>query len=753
VRFFAALLFAFALYPAAVHARIVQPFRVLVFSKTAGFRHDSIPQGVALLQSLGTTNNFTVTATEDSTAFTESNLRQFRCVIFLSTTGDVLNDVQQTAFEDYVQHGGGFVGIHSASDTEYNWPWYGQLVGAYFKSHPAIQSATIKVNDHVHPSTRVLPKRWTRTDEWYVFNKNPRGSVHVLATLDENSYAPADRMGFDHPISWCHLFDGGRAWYTGAGHTQESYSEPEFRQHVLGGILWAAGIADGDAGATIDSNYQKVILDATPQNPMQLAVARDGRVFFIELGGRLKIWKPDTRAVVVAGMLAVDAIREDGLLGITLDPGFATNQWIYLFYSVPGVNEQHVSRFQMNGDTLDLASEKVVLTIPVNKTACCHSAGGLEFGPDGSLYIGVGDNTTPFESDGYAPIDERAGRAAFDAQKSSSNANDLRGKILRIHPESDGTYSIPSGNLFAPGIANTRPEIYVMGTRNPFRFSIDAETGFLYWGDVGPDAGADNDLRGPRGHDELNQARTPGNYGWPYFVANNKAYRDYDFATQLSGPAFIPDAPVNDSPNNTGLRELPAARPAWIWYSYSYPSAEFPETDQPGNPFRCAMAGPVYHFGSGEAGNNRLPRYYDKTLFVYDWARQFIKEVKLDDEGQILKINPFLPTFSFLRPIDMKIGPEGAIYMIEWGVNFFNGPEAKVIRIDYFGGNELVILQSAASLNGPFADEPTTLFDEATRTFSAPLNGEERFFRLRSTTARAITEVSRVGNELRIGVD
>jgi cytochrome c len=263
----------------------------------------------------------------------------------------------------------------------------------------------------------------------------------------------------------------------------------------------------------------------------------------------------------------------------------------------------------------------------------------------------------------------------------------------------------------------------------------------------------DNDLRGPRGHDEINQARSAGNYGWPHFVANNKAYRDYDFATQLSGPAFDPNAPINESPNNTGPRELPPARPAWIWYSYAYPSAEFPETDQPGNFFRCGMAGPVYRFNPTAAANNGLPSYYDKTLFIYDWARGFVKEIKLDEDGRILKINQFLPTFSFLRPIDMKLGPDGAIYMIEWGTDFGGGAGAKVIRIDYSGGNQLAVLQSAESLNGPFADHPTILFDEDARTFTAPLVGQERFFRLRSTTAHVIGDVARVGSGLRIAVE
>ncbi len=235
-------------------------------------------------------------------------------------------------------------------------------------------------------------------------------------------------------------------------------------------------------------------------------------------------------------------------------------------------------------------------------------------------------------NNGYAPIDERPGRSDWDAQKSSSNMNDLRGKILRIKPEDNGTYSIPAGNLFPANGSQGRPEIYVMGNRNPFRFSVDPETGWLYWGEVGPDAGADNPTFGPRGYDEFNQARAAGNFGWPYFIANNLAYREYDFATGISGPAFNPAAPVNNSPNNTGGQNLPPAQPAWIWYPYGASTA-FPELGS--RPGRTAMGGPVYHHDrASPASTRKLPEYFDDTLFIYEWSRNWIKEVKIDAGGQ-----------------------------------------------------------------------------------------------------------------------
>ncbi|MER5296674.1 ThuA domain-containing protein [Streptomyces pharetrae] len=220
-------------------------YKILVFSKTAGFRHSSIDDGITALRDLGTANNFTVDATEDAQAFTTANLARYKVVVFLSTTGDVLTAAQQTAFEQYVQGGGGYAGIHAAADTEYDWPFYAGLAGALFHSHPAVQSATVKVEDRAHDATAHLGGSWRRTDEWYNYRTNPRTTAHVLASLDESSYAGGNMAG-DHPIAWCKDYQGGRAFYTGGGHTDESYTEPAFRRHLLGGIRWAAGMTDAD---------------------------------------------------------------------------------------------------------------------------------------------------------------------------------------------------------------------------------------------------------------------------------------------------------------------------------------------------------------------------------------------------------------------------------------------------------------------------------------------------------------------------
>ena len=217
--------------------------RLLVFSKTGGFRHASIKDGKIALQKLAAEHNFRVDFTEDSSVFTDANLAHYDAVVFLLTTGTILDDNQKAAFERYIRAGGGYVGVHSASDTEYDWSWYGGLVGAYFDrihGHSKVMQATIHVTDRTQPSTMMLPAIWIRTDEWYNFATNPRGKVNVLMTIDEKSYK-GGTMGADHPIAWYHEYDGGRAWYTALGHTSASYYEPLFLAHLWGGIVYAAG--------------------------------------------------------------------------------------------------------------------------------------------------------------------------------------------------------------------------------------------------------------------------------------------------------------------------------------------------------------------------------------------------------------------------------------------------------------------------------------------------------------------------------
>lgn len=216
-------------------------YKVLVFSKTAKFHHKSIPEGIKAIMKLGEENGFATDTTTNSMNFNAENLKQYSAVIFLSPTGDVLNDEQQKAFEQYIKNGGGFVGIHAATDCEYDWTWYGNLVGAYFSSHPKQQEAVLKVTDQTHISTKHLPKEWKRKDEWYNFKWMAK-DLNVLISIDETSYdAGKDKMGTSHPMAWYHNYNGGRSFYTELGHTDESYQEPLFLQHLLGGIKYAMG--------------------------------------------------------------------------------------------------------------------------------------------------------------------------------------------------------------------------------------------------------------------------------------------------------------------------------------------------------------------------------------------------------------------------------------------------------------------------------------------------------------------------------
>ncbi len=218
-------------------------YRVLVFTRTVGFRHDSIPDAIDAVTRLGAEHGFAVDATEDASTFNDAQLPAYAAVVFLLTTGDVLDDTQQAAFERYIEGGGGFVGVHSATDTEYDWPWYGALVGTYFADHPpGTYDAAVRIEATDDPATRDLPNPWLRNDEWYNFRSNPRSlpDVVVLASLDESSYAGGTMS--DHPIAWFHPFDGGRAWYTAGGHTRESYRDASFLRHLLGGTSYAAGV-------------------------------------------------------------------------------------------------------------------------------------------------------------------------------------------------------------------------------------------------------------------------------------------------------------------------------------------------------------------------------------------------------------------------------------------------------------------------------------------------------------------------------
>ncbi|MDF2159087.1 ThuA domain-containing protein [Algoriphagus sp. CAU 1675] len=696
--------------------------KVLIFSKTAGFYHESIPDGIAAIQKLGAENGFEVDETKNAEDINEANLEQYSAVIFLSTTGDVLNQFQEADFERYIQAGGGYVGIHAAADTEYDWAWYNQLVGGYFADHPGIndphpnvQPGVVHKTAEKHPSTDFLPDPWERTDEWYSY-KQVSPTTKKLLMLDEASYQGGLDMG-EHPIAWYHDFDGGRAFYTGGGHTKESFSEELFLKHMLAGIQYAIGDnekLDYSAAKTKrvpeENRFTKTTLSVGGfTEPTEMTILPNLDILVVQRRGEILLFDNETEELKEiakldvywkSGVQGVNA--EEGLMGIQKDPNYAKNNFVFVYYSPAGDEEiNRLSRFVYKDGVWDMDSEKVILDIPSQRYICCHTGGSIAFDSEGNLFLSTGDNSTPFNQNdskfilnGYAPLDGREGRKQWDARRSSGNSNDLRGKIIRIKVNEDGSYTIPEGNLYPQGTEKTKPEIYVQGNRNPYRISIDQKTGFLYWGEVGPDARADSlSSRGPKGYDEVNQARKAGNFGWPYFVGNNYAYHEFDFETGTPGPAFDPAKPVNNSPYNTGLSELPPAQPAFIWYPYDI-SPEFPQVNTGG---RNAMAGPVYYSDMYPA-ETRFPDYYDGKLFIYDWIRGWIKAVTMNEAGDYVKMEPFMAGTKFNALIDMEMGPDGKMYVLEYGNGWFTkNPDSGLFRIDYNGGNRAPVVTEITS--------------------------------------------------------
>ena len=624
---------------------------------------DASPAAAQALQTAATAAGWAFSQESSLDWVDEDSLAPFGVLVLDGITGDSLDPRQQRDLERYVAAGNGLICLDCRLDNPYAWAWMGQLM-TQAGAEPAV--TPVRDAQGTQPETHLAA-----------------GAGRIVLT------SAAGLVAADLPRTLT---------------------------YALGDNSYDYGPVTTPRAPRADRFTRLVLDDYDVDEPMELAVMPDGKVIFIERRGRMKLYDPATEATRLLATfdVCVDGNYEDGLLGLTLDPDFAHNGYLYLYYS-PGsdcARPQTLSRFTMYKDSLILASEKVILEVPVQRETCCHSGGSLTFGPDGNLYLSTGDNTSSKESDGYTPTDERPGRGPFDAQKSSANTHDLRGKVLRIRPTAFGTYKIPDGNLFPRDGSQGRPEIYAMGCRNPFRISVDAKTGYLYWGDVGPDVGVDGRY-GPQSYDEWNQARTAGNYGWPYFVADNQAYRDRDFAVDTVGPYYDAAQPVNLSPHNTGSQVLPPARPAFIWYPYGL-SDSFPML---GIGSRSAMAGPVFYQDQYAAGSAvRFPAYYDGKLFIYEWARSWIKVVTLDEAGQLAQIEDFLPEMPLSKPIDLEFGPDGAMYLLEYGQNYFmNNPEARLVKIEYAAGNRLP--QPLATVDEPEGAAPHTAHFSAAGSF------------------------------------
>ena len=504
---------------------------------------------------------------------------------------------------------------------------------------------------------------------------------------------------------------------------------PRFRRisHVLKNtakipafLLLAAFTIQDNPPKPDESRFTPIVVAENLDEPMVFEVLPDGSAYIIERKGALKKYNASTQSTDLIAMIPVNTKyvsaegvsreAEEGLMGFTMDPNFEKNHWIYLYYAHPTEKKHILSRYELRDDQLVENSKKDVIEVVTQREVCCHTGGGMTWDKAGNLYLTVGNNTGNQKA---AQTDEREGRASWDDQGHAGNTNDLRGKILKIHPEPDGSYTIPEGNLYPKGTAKTRPEIYSMGHRNPWRISVDSKTGYLYWGEVGPDASEDSEI-GPRGYDELNQSRKPGNFGWPWFVGDDQAFPVYDYAANKPLAKKDPKNLVNNSPNNTGLKELLPTAPNFIYYPYGI-SEKFPAV---GSGSRSATGGPVYHRSDFKAPKRPWPAYYENKWIAADFSRGWIMAISMSDNGDYQSMERVLPAYHPVQPIDIKFGPSGDLYVLEYGSNWFRKSEnSRLIRIEYNGGNRKPIVQVSTDKKGGTVPFQAKLSSEGTKDF------------------------------------
>ncbi|MGH3387980.1 MAG: ThuA domain-containing protein [Actinomadura sp.] len=635
----------------------------------------------------------------------------------------------------------------------------------------SVQQATVDVTDRRHPANKGLALNWTRSDQWINWSPSPLGKVHTVAQVEERTYDPGvNGNGAFHPISWCHDYDGGRSFYTGMGRTDAGYtSDRQFRSHLLGAIEWTTGLVRGDCQATIGSNYK--IERLTEQNksgqldqvgePHGLTIAPDGKVFYIGkaacpsgpiadwndpkvgLGcGTIHLWDPKTKQVKLLTTLDVMGNRggggdeliknEEGLVGIALDPKFQSNGWMYVYWMPhesidrdKRIGQRTISRFTYDfaERSLDQGTRKDLLHWDTQIHSCCHAGGGMTFDNRGNLYIGSGDNNSSQGAEaGYSGNNwtkDFQGISFQDARRTAGNTNNLNGKIIRIHPEPNGTYTIPKGNLFPPGTAKTRPEIYVMGLRNIARIAWDKKNNWLTAAWVGPDAGVPSETWGPSKYDTATIITSAGNQGWPYCMGNKQPYRDRS-NVDASQPAgwYDCDHLKNESPRNTGLVDIPPARSNMIWYSPLGGGPVYPKrTDGSGLPTyklgdetftepylkggcQAVMDGPTYHRSEVDTNSGvAWPAYWENKWFIGDECNPNNRVAVTVDNKDVPNGRPAFAEDlrSIIQPgggntqlqswMDAKFGPDGALYMHDYAGGFFSlHSNQKLIRITYQGG-------------------------------------------------------------------
>jgi glucose/arabinose dehydrogenase len=477
---------------------------------------------------------------------------------------------------------------------------------------------------------------------------------------------------------------------------------------VLLALACAAGPRDASAQtacpAPAASDFKVVDLTMTGlSSPSDLEPAPDGRIFISEIyTGELKIFRDGgTPRLTVAGKLSVANSNEHGLQCFTLDPDFASNGWVYIRFSPKAGGNDVVARFKMTGDALDVSSQKTLLTIPKETNA--HLGAGMAFDADGNLLISTGCDTSPQSNGGYGSIDIRT--PIKDGGRSAANTMDFRGKILRIKPLPfpdtqtptpgiGSTYDIPAGNFWET-IAATLPqsdmtlvkkEIYAMGFRNPYRISVKPFTDWVYSAEVGPDATRDDPTRGRAGHDEINLTKPGGGfYGWPYCNGNNYGYNKVDYSG--GGQVYLDEKfdcahPVNDSPNNKGIQNLPPATAPLVWYAASN-STDWKEF---GDGQETAMIGPFYRYSAALASDVKFPPYYNGKMLFWDWTRHVHKLISVDAQGAVSGVEDLpAPGKTFGSDIDMIFGPNGAVYALQWSTDGYNGGAKAFYKIEYGG--------------------------------------------------------------------
>jgi cytochrome c len=735
-------------------------YKVLVYTS------DSDPAtnaGLNALRRIANDARFTIEVTSDPRKFDDPHLKQFRSIVFLNTSKADLDAAGQAQFEAYFHDGGGFVGIHSAIEAQPGWQFLTDIIGTRATGHSAQTKATVKVADRVHPASAGLPEYWNVTDSFYNFAANVRGVEHVLATVDESSYT-GGTMGFDHPIMWCKDYKGGRSFYTGLGGTPAEFNDTTFQGNLTGAIEWSAGLGNGDCGATVLANYQQTVIAAPPNlgEPVEFDVLPDGRVLQTVRTGDVRLHDPATGDETILATLPLYNHDEDGLYGGAIDANFSTDHWVYLYYAprldtpldnaptqstdphawdaYNGYNQ--LSRFKfVESPTphLDLSTEQQILRVGTNRGACCHVAGEIRFDSKGNLLMTTGDDSPAGggNSGGFSPMNDELtvnptascpapcyNAPYVDSRRSAGNTNDLRGKLLRIHVQDDGSYTIPAGNLFAPGTPLTRPEIYAMGFRNPFRLNLD-QNDVAYVTDYSPDSQTPQVFRGPPGVGRMEIVRHAANYGWPQCASPTLPYYRWNFAASkpLDDPpqpfeCGNPDhGPANTSRFNTGLTVEPALTAPDMFYSYrdnvgtppqGTPCAAYYMQNPPGT---CPQLFPElgsggvgphgaapYHYDAKNQNPTKFPAYYDKSIFFGEFTRDYLREIKLDSQGHIFKINQLLncgdvsadrKVLPFIcdSPMDMRWGPDGDFYLLSYGDGFFRAnTDALLVKFSYVKG-------------------------------------------------------------------